>query len=107
MRRICAGLRSCLLLVVALTVAVQPLARSLSLAHAANAAAAELQLVICTSHGTIVLEESGGNPPSKENPSCPWCGICAGPAGKLPAVATTQQDQFPLPLLVQHRVVVA
>src|SRR5262245_29997737 len=106
MRRLCAGLRTCLLLAVAFTVAAHPLARSLSQSHLANAAA-EWQIIICTSHGPVAIEEPSGTPPSKQNPSCPWCAICAGSAGKLPALTTTLLGQFTPRQLVQHGVVVS
>lgn len=106
MRRISAGLRTFLLLAVALTVAAHPLIRSFSLAHlAVKDLAAEAQMVICTSHGSIVVEEPSENAPSKENPSCPWCAIAAGPAGQLPALSTGQLASFDLPVLVEHRLV--
>jgi len=88
-------------------VAAHPFARSLSQPHFAHAAAAELQIIICTSHGPVAIDAPSGSRPSKENPSCPWCAICAGSAGKLPALTTTQLGQFTLPQLVQHGVVVS
>lgn len=102
MRRRCAGLRTFLLLVISLTVAAHPLVRALALAHAASMPAAADPVVICTSHGPVVIDEPTGTPPpGKESPSCPWCVVGGGSAGKLPALAT-QIGHFELPWLRQH-----
>ena len=48
-------------------------------------AQAELQVVICTAHGAVVVDEPLGVPqPSKENPSCSWCALAGQAALKLP-----------------------
>jgi hypothetical protein len=102
MRRRCAGLRAFLLLVISLTVTAHPLVRALMLAHAASMPAAE-PVVICTSHGPLVIDEPTGTPPAgKESPSCPWCGVGGGAAGKLPALATGQISHVELPWPRQH-----
>jgi hypothetical protein len=102
MRRRCAGLRTFLLLVISLTVAAHPLVRALMLAHAASMPAAE-PVVICTSHGPVVIDEPTGTPPAgKESPQCSWCGVGGGAAGKLPALATGQTGQVELPGPRQH-----
>jgi hypothetical protein len=102
MRRRGAGLRTFLLLVISLTVAAHPLVRALALAHAASLPAAAEAVVICTSHGPVVIDEPTGTPqPGNESPSCPWCAVGGGSAGKLPALATGQIDHFELPWLRQ------
>jgi hypothetical protein len=103
MRRRCAGLRTFLLLVISLTVAAHPLVRALALAHAASMPSAADPVVICTSHGPVVIDEPTGTPPpGKESPPCPWCVVGGGSAGKLPALATGQIGHFELPWLRQH-----
>ena len=102
MPRRCAGLRTFLLLVICFTVAAHPLARALTLAHAASTSAAAEAVVICTSHGPVVVDEPTGAPqPGKESPACPWCFIGGGSAGKLPALASGQIGNFELPRLRQ------
>jgi hypothetical protein len=89
MRWRCAGLRTFLLLVISLTVAAHPLVRALALVHAADLAAVTEPVVICTSHGPVVIDEPAGAPqPGKDSPACPWCAVGGGSAGKLPALAT-------------------
>src|SRR5215468_5597033 len=104
MRRLRAGLRTVLLLAVALMVAAHPLARSLSLSHfSTNPALADLQVVICTAHGSVVIDEPLGGPqPTKEDPSCRWCAIGAG--GALPALSTVQLGVLEPPRLLQDRI---
>ncbi|HET6928115.1 MAG TPA: hypothetical protein VFI48_14790 [Hyphomicrobiaceae bacterium] len=103
MRRRCAGLRTFLLLVISLTVAVHPLVRALSLAHAASLPAAAEAVVICTAHGPVVIDEPTGAPqPGEEGPLCSWCALGGGSAGKLPVLATGQVEQFDLPQRRQH-----
>jgi hypothetical protein len=103
MRRRCAGLRTFLLLVISLTVAAHPLVRALALAHAASMPAAAELIVICTSHGPVVIDEPTGVPqPGKESPSCTWCAVGGGSAAKLPALATGEMAHFELPQLRQH-----
>jgi len=98
MRRRCAGLQTFLLLVISLTVAAHPLVRALTLVHAASLSAAAEAVVICTSHGPVVVDEPTGAPqPGKESPACPWCAIGGGSAGKLPALASGQIEDFELP----------
>jgi hypothetical protein len=98
-----AGLRPFLLLVISLTVAAHPLVRALALAHAVSMSAAAEPVVICTSHGPVVIDEPTGTPPpAKESPTCPWCVVGGGSAGKLPALATGQIGHFELPWLRQH-----
>ena len=69
MRRMCAQLRTFLLLAVALTVAAHPLVRSLSPSLLlANEYGADAQVVICTSHGPVVLDNPSGMPePAKQD----------------------------------------
>jgi hypothetical protein len=103
MRRRCAGLRTFLLLVISLTVAAHPLVRAFSLVHAASLPVEAEAVVICTAHGPVVIDAPTGAPqPGKEGPSCPWCALGGGSAGKLPALATGQVDQFELPRRRQH-----
>src|SRR5262249_33239566 len=104
MRRLWAGLRTVLLLAVALMVAAHPLARSLSLPHyVGDPALAELQ-VICTAHGAVAVDEPRGVPqPGKENSSCLWCTIQNGPAGKLAALTTTDLGDIDPPQLLNFR----
>jgi len=109
MRRLSAGLRTFLLLVVALTVAAHPLARSLSLSRlSADPALAELQVVICTAHGAVVVDEPAETPqPGKDTPSCLWCTIGGEPTGKLPALAATAAGLLDPPKLLQQRIATA
>ena len=91
MRRMCAGLRTFLLLAIALTVAAHPVARSLPPHVSPNLAQAELQVVICTAHGAVVVDEPLGVPqPTKENPSCSWCAVAGAGALKLAALAPAE-----------------
>jgi hypothetical protein len=92
MRWMCAQLRTFLVLAVALMVAAHPLARSLSTPHLlANELGADVQVVICTSHGAVVLDDLAGVPqPVKKDAPCPWCAVAGGLAGKLVASATVQ-----------------
>ena len=105
MRRRCAGLRTLLLLVICLTVAAHPLARSLAAIHASPPAPAiELQVVICTSHGPLVIDAPAEYPqPVKDSPSCLWCAVAGGSALKLPAFTTTLFGEDLPPLLASHR----
>src|SRR5690348_14010106 len=106
MQRPCAGLRTVLLLAVALFLAAHPLARALSLPHSAGERAfAELQVIICTAHGVVVIdaEPLGVPPPGKENPSCSWCTIENGPAGKLAALTATHLGDLDPPQLLDFR----
>jgi hypothetical protein len=98
MRRRCAALRTFLLLVISLTVAAHPLVRALALVHAASLAPAAEPVVICTSHGPVVIDEPAGSPqPRNDSPACPWCAIGGGSAGKLPVLATGYIGHFELP----------
>jgi hypothetical protein len=91
MRRWRRALQTVVLLVISLTVAAHPLVRALARAHAPSITAAAETIVICTSYGAVVIDEPMGTPqPGKESPSCPWCAVAGGPAGKLPALATGQ-----------------
>ena len=92
MRWMCAQLRTFLLLAVALTVAAHPLVRSLSTPHLlANELGAYVQVVICTSHGPVALDDPAGTPqPVKKDAPCPWCAVAGGLAGKLVASAVAQ-----------------
>jgi hypothetical protein len=92
MQWMCAQLRTFLLLAVALMVAAHPLARSLSTSHLlANEFGPEVQVVICTSHGPVVLDDPSGMPqPAKQDTPCPWCAVEGGMAGKLLASAGAQ-----------------
>ena len=106
MRRKCAGLRSFLLLAVALAVAVHPVARAFPLAQASShVAQVELQVVICTAHGAVIVDEPlGGPPPGKDAPACAWCALAGGGAGRLAALATAElcvvdASEQPQPLL--------
>jgi hypothetical protein len=96
MRRKCAGLRSFLLLAVALAVAVHPVARSFPSAQAAaHGAQVELQMVICTAHGAVLVDEPLGlPPPGKDAPACAWCAIAGGGAAKLAALLTAELCAF-------------
>ena len=87
------------MLAVALTLAAHPWARSLALPRSAGEPAlTELQVVICTAHGAIVIDEPLGVPqPGKESPSCFWCTIENGLAGKLAALTTTYLGDFDPP----------
>jgi len=103
MRRRRAGLRTFLLLVISLTVAAHPLVRGLALVHAASLAAAAEPVVICTSHGPVVIDEPAGTPqPGKDSPACPWCAVGGGSAGKLPALATGPIGHFQRSWRRQH-----
>jgi len=107
MRRMCAGLRTLLLVAVAFMVAVHPLVRSLATLPQFSSHAADSQVVICTAHGTIVIDEPLGIPqPAKQNPSCPWCAIAGGAAGKLPALTSEQLCVFE-PRQLEHPFAVA
>jgi hypothetical protein len=104
MRRLCAGLQTFLLLAVALALAAHPLLRSFSLPHFAASPFAESQIIICTAHGSVVIDEPLGVPgPAKESPSCPWCAVAGGAAGKLAAVSPTEVGLLVPPELLQHR----
>jgi hypothetical protein len=104
MRRMCAGLRTVLLLAVALALAAHPLLRSLAMPHlSAGIELGELQVIICTAHGSFAIDEPLGVPgPAKESPSCPWCAV-AGGAGKLAAVTTSELGLLGPPEVLQHR----
>jgi hypothetical protein len=108
MRRIGAGVRIFLLLAVALALAASPVARSLPPAHV-SPAQAELQVVICTSHGAVVVDaEPLGIPqPAKENPSCPWCALAGAAATKLLALAPAEPCVFDPPEHQRHRIRIA
>jgi len=88
----CAQLRTFLLLAVALMVAAHPFSRSLSSQHLlANEFGADAQVVICTSHGPVVLDDPSGMPqPVKEDALCPWCAVEGGLAGKVVASAAVE-----------------
>jgi hypothetical protein len=95
MRRWRPALQTVVLLVISLAVAAHPLVRALAWAHASSMTAAAEAIVICTSHGPVAIDEPMGTPqPGKESPSCPWCAVAGGPAGKLPALATGQIGHF-------------
>jgi len=108
MRRMCAGLRTFLLLAVALVVAAHAVARSLPPHVSPTLAQAELQVVICTAHGAVVVDEPLGVPqPSKENPSCSWCALAGQAALKLPALAPAEFCVFDPPEHQRHRLRIA
>jgi hypothetical protein len=91
------------LLVLSLTVAAHPLVRALALAHAASMPGAAEAVVICTSHGPVVIDEPAGAPqPGNDSPLCPWCAVAGGSAGKLPALAAGQNGHFEGSSLRQH-----
>ena len=101
----CVGLRTVLLLAVALALAAHPLLRSLSLPHLpASTELAELQVIICTAHGAVVIDESPVPQPGKESSSCQWCTIENGSAGKLAALTTTQLGDFYPPQSLKFRI---
>jgi hypothetical protein len=94
------------LLVMSFMLAAHPLVRALAQAHTATAPLAEAQIVICTSHGAMLVDDPAEvPPPSKESPSCPWCALGGGSAGKLPALATVQIGLLDLPLRLKSRMV--
>jgi len=108
MRQLHAGLRTLLLLVISLTVAAYPLARALSLGHLWADAATQFEVVICTAHGTIVVDDTTGNPqPSKDHPSCPWCAVAGGATAKLAAVTAAPPRLFDARPLARHRLAAA
>jgi hypothetical protein len=83
--------RSRILLVLAACVmALQPftLALSLRALSSDDLLADDLQVVICSSHGLMVLGPDGepAPVPGKLKPPCPWCAVGAGPSGLLPAI---------------------
>jgi hypothetical protein len=109
MRRICAGVRLFLLLAVAVAVAAHPVARSLPPAHVSpNLAQAELQIVICTAHGAVVVDEPLGVPqPVKESPSCSWCALAGAAAAKLLTLAPAEPCVFDPLEHQRHRIRIA
>jgi hypothetical protein len=109
MRRIGAGVQVFLLLAVAVAVAAHPIARSLPPAHVSpNLAQAELQVVICTAHGAIVVDEPLGVPqPAKESPSCSWCALAGKAAAKLLALAPAELCVFDPSEHQRHRIRIA
>lgn len=92
MRRLCAGWRTFVLLAVAVSVAAHPFGRPLSVAQLLNQpASAEVQAVICTSHGAVVIDEPLDAPqPSKQALPCLWCAVGTGCWKKLTAVAAVE-----------------
>jgi hypothetical protein len=84
-------LRALLLVVLALLVAGQPLARTRTLLPSTATAMLleELQLTICSVHGVMALGPDGlpASAPDPENPACPWCGLSTGQAPQLPWIA--------------------
>ena len=100
-----AGLRTVLLFAVAIALAAHPMLRSFSLPHfSASPEFAELQIVICTAHGSVLVDEPLGVPrPAKESPTCPWCAVAGGAAGKLAAVTPTELGLLRPSELLQHR----
>jgi hypothetical protein len=105
MLRLCAGSRTFLLLAVAVMVAVHPLLRAVCLSHvSASPEFAELQIIVCTAHGSVAIDEPLGVPgPTKESPSCPWCAVAGGAAGKLVAATPTELGLPGRPELLQAR----
>lgn len=92
---------------ISLTVASHPLARSIAQAYPSKLTpAVELQIVICTTHGPVVIDEPAGTPPAgKDNPSCPWCAVAGGSAAKSPfALTTTPVAQLERPRRAGERV---
>jgi len=68
----CAGLRTVLLLAVALALAAHPLLRSLAMPHlSAGTELGELQVIICTAHGSFAIDEPLGvqAPPKRAHPA--------------------------------------
>src|SRR5262245_56407302 len=109
MRRLCAGSRALFLVAVAFMVAVQPVARSLAALpqFSSNPAIADQQVVICTAHGSVVIDEPLGSPqPAKQHPACPWCAVAACAAGKLPALTSAQLCVLEPRQLLEHRLAV-
>lgn len=102
MRWMCAQLRTFLLLAVALTVAAHPIARSLPPSHVlVSELGLDAQVVICTSHGPVALDEPAGTPqPVTKDAPCPWCAIKGELAGKLVAIAAVQIGTLDPPQLL-------
>ena len=109
MRRMSAGLRAFVLLAVAIAVAAHPFLRSFSLPHlSADLAPTELQVIICTAHGSVVIDDPlGAPPPAKQNPSCPWCAIAGGATAKLPALTSIELGILEPRELLGHRIALA
>lgn len=109
MRRICIGLRTFLLLAAALAVAAHPIVRSLPPMHVSpNLAQAELQIVICTAHGAVLVDEPLGLPqPSKDDPSCSWCALVGEASVKLSALAPSALRAFDPPQSLRHHIFIA
>jgi len=80
-----------LLVVLAVVVAGQPLARARSLVPATAAAMLleDLQLTICSAHGVMALGPDGlpTPTPDPEKAACPWCGLSPGQGLQLPGIA--------------------
>src|SRR5262245_30431865 len=92
MRLMCARWRTFLLLAVAVSVAAHPFGRPLSVAQLLNhSASAEVQAVICTSHGAVVIDEPLDAPqPSKQASPCLWCAVGTDCWKKLTAGAAVE-----------------
>src|SRR5215510_4466404 len=84
-------LRALLLVVLAVVVAGQALARARTPVPATAAAMLleDLQLTICSAHGVMALGPDGQPPPAPdpENPACPWCALSTGQGLQLPWIA--------------------
>jgi hypothetical protein len=91
MRRFNGQLRALLLLVLAVVMAAQPLARARPLPASTATAMllGDLQLAICSAHGGMALGPDGLPlpAPAPEHPSCPWCGLSSGQTPQLPGIA--------------------
>ena len=81
-----------MLLAVAVSVAAHPFARPLSIAQLLNhPASAEVPVVICTSHGAVVVDEPLDAPqPWKEALLCLWCAVGTNCGETLTAVAAVE-----------------
>lgn len=90
MRRSKAQLRALLLLVLAVLVAAQPLARARAVPQQTATAMllGDLQLAICSAHGVMALGPDGLPlpAPDAEHPTCPWCALSSGQGLELPAI---------------------
>ena len=91
MRWFTVQLRALLLVVLALVVAGQALARVRSLLPSTATAMLleDLQLTICSVHGVMALGPDGlpAPAPDPEHPACPWCGLSTGQGPQLPYIA--------------------
>jgi hypothetical protein len=91
MRCFTVRLRAVLLVVLALLLAGQPLARARSIVPSSATAMLleDLQVTICSVHGVMAPGPDGlpTPAPDPENPACPWCGLSTGQSPQLPWIA--------------------